>query len=158
MPYDPAQPADHSELKSQVVRAQFSALKAIIDATLMGPPGPPGPPFAGVVVDGVSTLAPGSAVSVTANFDGTNVHLQLGIPAGFNGSNGTNGSDGAPGEVTALALNAAIATALAVAAAASSANTNAVSTLDTGFMDPGTEAVRAKLNERARGRSGSLEK
>lgn len=147
MPYDPAQPADHSELKAEVVRAQFNALKEIMDATLVGPPGPQGPPFAGVVVDGVSTLAPGSGVSVTANFDGTNVHLQFGIPAGFNGSNGTNGSDGAPGEVTALALNAAIAAALSLAATASSANTNAVATLDTGFMDPDTEAVRVKLNE-----------
>ena len=88
MPYDPAQPADHSELKSEVVRAQFNALKDLIDATLVGPPGPQGPPFAGVVVDGVNTLAPGSMVSVTATFDGTNVRLQFGIPAGFNGSNG----------------------------------------------------------------------
>ena len=147
MPYDPAQPADHSELKSQVVRAQINALNDKIDAVPAGPPGPQGPPFAGVVVDGVSTLSPGSMVSVTATFDGTNVHLQFGIPAGFNGSNGTNGSDGAPGEVTALALNAAIAAALAVAAAASSANTNAVSTLDTGYMDPASEELRHKVNE-----------
>ena len=144
MPYDPAQPADHSELKSQGMRAQLNALNDKIDAV---PAGPPGPPFAGVVVDGVNTLAPGSMVSVTATFDGTNVRLQFGIPAGFNGSNGNNGSDGAPGEVTTIALNAAIAAALAMAASNSSASSNGVATLDTGYMDPASEELRHKVNE-----------
>ena len=38
MPYDPAQPADHSELKPQVVRAQFNALNDKIDAVPAVPP------------------------------------------------------------------------------------------------------------------------
>ena len=37
MPYDPAQPADHSDLSSQVVRNQFHALNDKIDATPAGP-------------------------------------------------------------------------------------------------------------------------
>ena len=42
MPYDPAQPADHSDLNSQVMCNQFHALNDKIDATPAGPPGPQG--------------------------------------------------------------------------------------------------------------------
>ena len=65
-----------------------------------GDPGPQGPPFATVVVDGVNTLSPGSAATVDAWFDGTNVHLTFGIP---------QGETGAPGEVTWNDLNTAMA-------------------------------------------------
>ena len=37
MPYDPAQPADHSDLNSQVMRDQLNALNDKIDATPAGP-------------------------------------------------------------------------------------------------------------------------
>ena len=40
MPYDPAQPADHSDLNSQVMRNQLNALNDKIDAVPAGPPGP----------------------------------------------------------------------------------------------------------------------
>ena len=163
MPYDPAQPADHSELKSQVVRAQLNALNDKIDAVPAGPPGaegpqgppgsngsdglqgPQGPAFATAVVDGVTTLNPGDPASVTTFFDGSNVRFTFAIPRGadgMNGSNGTNGNDGAqgpPGEVTNAALAAAIA--------GTSANTNSVATLDAPFADSDMEALRQKLNE-----------
>jgi hypothetical protein len=101
-----------------------------------GGPGPQGPPFAQAVVDGVTTLDPGQAATVQTSFDGSNVRFTFGIPRG---SDGSNGSDGAPGEVSNAQLNSAIN--------GTSNNTNAVSTLDTGFADPDMEALRLKMNE-----------
>ncbi len=70
------------------------------------------------------------------SFDGTNVRFTFDIPRGNDGS---NGSDGAPGEVSQAQLDSAVS--------GTSANTNSVSTLDTGFADPDMEAMRQKLNE-----------
>ena len=39
MPFDPAKPADHSDLSSQVVRDQLNALKALLDALPAGAAG-----------------------------------------------------------------------------------------------------------------------
>lgn len=105
--------------------------------------GPPGPALAAVVVDAVNTLPAGSAATVSSTFDGTNVHLTLGIPAGFNGNDGATGAPGAPGEVTSAALATAIS--------GTSSNANAVPTLDTPFTnDPPTladmETMRAAHN------------
>lgn len=97
-----------------------------------GPVGPQGPPFASAVVDGVSTLNPGDAATVSTSFDGTNVHFAFGIPRGNDGTNG------APGEVT----NAQLATAIA----GTSNNTNAIPTLDTPFADPDAETLRQAYN------------
>ena len=142
----------------------------------MGPqgmPGPPGPSVAAAIVDGVSTLNPGEAATVTTSFDGTSAHFQFGIPRGAAGTDGANGADGAPGiqgpkgdageqgptgpqgpagEVTAQQLSDGLAATLAFANANSSANTNAVPTLDTPFTnDPpplaDMELLRAKINE-----------
>ena len=44
MPFDPTKPATGSDLQSEVVRNQFNALKALIDAGLPGPQGPQGIP------------------------------------------------------------------------------------------------------------------
>ncbi len=113
-----------------------------------GSDGGPGPPFAQAIVDSVTTLDPGQSATVQTTFDGSNVRFSFGIPRGNDGQNGTNGtngsdgingSDGAPGEVTSAQLSAAIS--------GTSANTNSVSTLDTGFADPDLEALRQKLNE-----------
>ena len=110
-----------------------------------GAPGPPGesgaqgPPFAQAIVDGVSTLNPGEAASVGVNFDGSNVRFTFAIPRGNDGSNGSDGAQGPPGEVSAAQLTSAIN--------GTSANTNAVSTLDSGFADPDMEALRQKVNE-----------
>jgi hypothetical protein len=107
-----------------------------------GPQGAQGPPFAQAVVDGVTTLDPGQQATVQTSFDGSNVRFTFGIPRGSDGSNGSNGSDGAqgpPGEISQAQLNSAIS--------GTSNNTNAISTLDTGFADPDMEALRQKLNE-----------
>ena len=106
-----------------------------------GGAGPQGPPFANAVVDGVTTLAPGTPATVSVSFDGTNVHFVFGIPTGDTGGQGV---PGVPGEVTTAALATAIS--------GTSGNTNAVATLDTPFTnDPPTladmELMRAKFNE-----------
>ena len=108
--------------------------------------GPTGPPFASAVVDGVTTLDPGNAATVSVSFDGSNVRFQFGIPRGSNGNNGNDGGvgpQGPPGEVS----NAALASAIG----GTSNISNGVATLDTGPSDPPTladyESMRAKLNE-----------
>ena len=135
-----------------------------------GTQGPPGPSVAAAIVDGVSTLNPGEAATVTTGFDGATVHFQFGIPRGAAGADGADGApgiqgpqgnDGAQGptgpqgpagEVTAQQLGDGLAATLASANASSSANSNSVPTLDTPFTnDPPTladlEVVRAKINE-----------
>ena len=101
-----------------------------------GPPGndgAQGPPFAQAIVDSVTTLDPGNPATVGVSFDGANVRFTFGIPRG------SDGSQGAPGEVTQAQLDTAIN--------GTSANTNAVSTLDSPFVDPDLETLRQKLNE-----------
>jgi len=95
-------------------------------------------------VDGVTTLDPGNAATVSLDFDGTDVDFSFRIPRGSDGSDGAAGADGPPGDVSAADLAAAID--------GTSANSNAVATLDTPFADdPPTladlETLRAKLNE-----------
>ncbi len=109
-----------------------------------GATGGQGPPFATVIIDAVITLPAGSAATVVATFDGTNVHLTIGLPQGNDGAQGEQGVQGEPGEVTGAQLDAAISS--------TSSNTNAVSTLDTAFTnDPPSladlELMRAKYNE-----------
>ena len=88
-----------------------------------GNPGMQGPPFAQAIVDAVTTLAPGQPATVGVSFDGTNVHLTFGIPAG---------ADGAPGEVT----NAALATAISTTAQ----NPSGIAPFAGSFSDPPTQA------------------
>jgi len=67
------------------------------------------------------------------------VRYTFGIPRGSDGTNGSDGSQGPPGDISQAQLDSAIS--------GTSANTNSVSTLDTGFADPDMEALRQKLNE-----------
>ena len=113
---------------------------------------PQGAPFGGVTVDGVSTLNPGDSATAGVSFDGVTVRFVFGIPRGADGTNGTDGAPGAPGEVTTAALDAAIGSTLMTVLSSSSANSNAVTTLDSPFInDPPTaadmELLRAKMNE-----------
>ncbi len=109
-----------------------------------GATGPPGPPFAQAVVDSVNTLPPGTPATVGVSFDGSSVHFVFSIPEGAVGGEGPQGDPGPPGEVTNAALAGAISS--------TSSNSNAVTTLDTPFLnDPPNladmELLRAKLNE-----------
>ena len=57
LPVDPAQPAEHSDLKSQVMRNQLNAIEGLIDAVPAGPQGPrgdAGPP--GEISGAVATM------------------------------------------------------------------------------------------------------
>ena len=107
---------------------------------IQGIQGIQGPPFAQMIVDSVTTLPAGSQATASVSFDGTNVHLTLGIPIG---ATGATGADGAPGEVTMAQLTAAIATAVS----GTSNNTNAIATLDSPFADPDAESMRQRFNE-----------
>ena len=157
MPFDSTLPKPNSKIRSSELRNQYNGLKEIIDGTLVGPPGPQGengdkgdggdkgdkgdqgdpgpqgPPFANAVVDGVTTLDPGSAATVGVSSDGSNVHFSFGIPRG------DTGAQGAPGEVSTQQLNDGIA--------GTSNNTNAVATLNASHDDPVVQAIIDKVNE-----------
>ncbi len=108
-----------------------------------GPQGAQGPPFAQAVVDSVTTLNPGDNATVQTSFDGSNVHLQFGIPRGFPGNDGGSGPQGSPGEVSNAQLNSAVN--------GTSNNSNAVSMLGMTVSDPPTQgemqAIASKLDE-----------
>ncbi len=61
-----------------------------------GAQGPPGAPFTNFVVDNVNQLPPGSMPNVSANFDGTAMRLNFGIPQGIEGPQGATGPQGPP--------------------------------------------------------------
>jgi hypothetical protein len=109
MPFDPNLPQENTLIDAAQMRTQLNGLHDLIVPGPAGPQGPQGipgpqgvagapgvqgeqgPPFAGVIVDGVATLPPGDAATVTANLVDVNVHLSFGLPSG------ADGSDGAPG-------------------------------------------------------------
>ena len=126
MPYDPSLPVNNTKVRASELRGQFNGLKDLIDAVPAGPPGPDGP------AGPEGPTGPTGAV-------------------GGDGPQGPPGPTGPPGEVTTPDLNNAIAAALTTMAADSSANSNAISTLDTPFVnDPPTladiELLRAAFN------------
>src|SRR5260221_13310233 len=96
--FDPNLPQENTPADAAQMRGQLNGLKSDYEAQIaaipVGPPGPPGQPFATVIVDSVTTLGPDEPATAVVSFDGTNVHLSLGIPRGHDG---TNGNDGAPG-------------------------------------------------------------
>ena len=159
MPYDPSYPATNALIESAPLRAQFQGLVDLISSIPQGPPGPPGqngsdggpgpigpqgPPFANAVVDGVTTLPPGTPAEVSVGFDGVQVHFTFSIPQGFDGA---TGPQGLPGEVTQSDLNNAMATTLGQ----TSNNSNAVNTLalaaDGAYNAAQLQAVMDKLDE-----------
>lgn len=159
MPYDPSYPPTNALIESAPMRAQFQGIVDLISTIPQGPPGPPGqngsdgapgpqgpqgPPFANAMVDGVSTLPPGSSAGASVSFDGTNVHFTFDIPQG---ADGAPGAQGPPGEVTQTDLNNAVLNMLSQ----SSNNSNGVSTLAMGVSDPPTQgevqAIANKLDE-----------
>ena len=159
MPYDPNFPQENTPIDAAPMRAQMQGIVDMISSIPQGPQGPPGqngsdgapgqqgpqgPPFANAVVDGVSTLPPGSNAGVGVSFDGTNVHFTFDIPQG---TDGATGAQGQPGEVTQTDLNNAVQNTLSQ----SSNNSNGVSTLAMGVSDPPTQsevqAIANRLDE-----------
>ena len=132
MPYDPQWPQNGQNIDADRFRDQFSGVIDLINAGAAGPPGPEGPAGPEGPVGPEGPAGPAGAV-------------------GGDGPQGPPGPAGPPGEVTTVDLNNAIAAALVTAAANSSANSNAISTLDTPFVnDPPTladiELLRAAFN------------
>ncbi len=80
MPFDPTRPHDHSTIEADELRDQYNGLRAeytgLIAQIPAGPPGPQGipgeqdQPHAGILIDGVLTLAPGEPATATLTFDG----------------------------------------------------------------------------------------
>jgi hypothetical protein len=85
--FDPSIPIDHSPLVSAEMRAQLTSLKALIDAV---------PGITGVVLDGVTTGAPGDPASVNLSIIGTELHFSFTIPQGNDGNPGADGAQGPP--------------------------------------------------------------
>ena len=109
-----------------------------------GNDGSQGPPFASAVVDGVTTLPPGSNADVGVSFDGASVHFTFSIPQG---GDGATGAQGPPGEVSQTDLNNGLLNNLGQC----SNNSNGVSTLNQGAdsnYNPGQmQEVLNKLDE-----------
>jgi hypothetical protein len=129
MNFDPAKPADGSEIDAGELRDQFTSLKDEIPA--------------GAVVDDVQIIAPGSGgtpqATASVTLGGGVLHFSFGF------------SPGPPGEVTAQHLNDALATAVSqvinIMTAASSANTNGVGTLAITSGDFTVQTLIEKVNE-----------
>jgi hypothetical protein len=149
MPYDPTYPATNALIESAPLRDQFNSLKDLIDAIQT---------ITTAVVDGTSTLSPGSAATVTLSVSSGTLHFSFAIPQGFHGADGGQGEQGIqgiqgiqgergsqgeqgvqgiqgyqgePGEVTLSQLDNAIA--------GTSSNSNGVALLGMAVSDPPTQ-------------------
>jgi hypothetical protein len=85
--FNPSLPADGTKATAVEMRTQFNGLKTLIDA-ISG--------ITSVVVDSVTTLAPGEPASVTLGIDGSVLHLNLAFPQGQPGVQGVPGVQGPP--------------------------------------------------------------
>jgi hypothetical protein len=86
--FDPNLPLPNANITSAVLRGQFNGLKALIDAL---------PGVTAAVVDGVTTLPPGSAAAVNVALNGNTLHFGFDLPQGNDGAQGPQGNDGSQG-------------------------------------------------------------
>jgi hypothetical protein len=170
MPYDSSLPADATKAKAAEMRAQFTGLKALIDAV---------PTITSAFVDAVNTLAAGQPASVTVSIVAGVLHITFNIPRGDTGSTGDPGPQGtpfanavvdavntlSPGSTATVSVtfdgtnvrftfglpqgndgapgevtNAALDAAIGAVTANSSANTNGVAVLGINVSDPPMQA------------------
>ncbi len=88
MPYDPAIPANGTDMVSAEMRSQFQGLKDLIDTIPAGPPGQngsDGTSVSGAVIDNTTTLDPGNPAEASVSWDGSNVRFTFSIPRGQDG-------------------------------------------------------------------------
>ncbi|MBL9130347.1 MAG: hypothetical protein JNG86_04060 [Verrucomicrobiaceae bacterium] len=90
MSFDPNKPAQGSPNSSAEMRGQLNGLKDLIDALQS---------ITAAQVDGVTTLNPGDAATVSLSVIGNTLHFLFGIPQGVTGAQGGPGQDGGPGPV-----------------------------------------------------------
>ena len=140
MPYDPDYPQNGEDLDADPMRGQLNGLKDLIDAA---------PGVNAVVVDEVTTVAPGQPATVTLSLIGETLHFTFAIPQGAIGATGGNGVDGGtgpqgpagpPGEVTTAQMDAAIAGAVSTAIATTPRNPTGSAPFTGTFSDPPTQA------------------
>lgn len=84
MPYDAQWPQNGQMVDADRFREQFGGLKALIDALQGGG-------ITGAVVDGVTTLPPGSPANVGLSLSGSVLHFTFDVPAGLEGPAGPQG-------------------------------------------------------------------
>jgi hypothetical protein len=147
--FDPHLPEAGTEIDAVQMRSQLNGLKDLIDAIQT---------ITTAVVDGTSTLSPGSAATVTLSVSNGTLHFSFAIPQGFHGADGGQGEQGIqgiqgiqgergsqgepgvqgiqgyqgePGEVTLSQLDNAIA--------GTSSNSNGVALLGMAVSDPPTQ-------------------
>jgi hypothetical protein len=134
--FNPALPVDGSLIVAGELRDQFNGLASMIAAI------PPGVNSA--QVDGVTTLPPDTPATAYAAVAGSTLHLEFGIPQGYEGP---QGEQGPPGDVSTQQMESAIYQAIQYTAS----NANGVSPLDINISDPPTQSevwqVLAKINE-----------
>ena len=173
MPFDPALPAEGSELQSAVVRGQLTALFDSIQAIV---------PVVAAEVDGVGTLPAGEPANVTVSVSGGTLHFSFEIPQGQDGSEGATGPpfasaivDGVttldPGEPATVDVSfdgtdvhfsfgiprgsdgvdgqpgEVSQSQLDDAISGTSANSDTVEPFDSSYKDPDAEELRQKVNE-----------
>ncbi|MBL9131235.1 MAG: hypothetical protein JNG86_08555 [Verrucomicrobiaceae bacterium] len=90
MPYDPNIPQENTPVDAVQIRGNFNGLKDLIDALQS---------ITAAQVDGVTTLNPGDAATVSLSVIGNTLHFLFGIPQGVTGAQGGPGNDGGPGPV-----------------------------------------------------------
>lgn len=88
MPFDPDYPPPNAEIESAPLRSQFNGLKTLIDA-VSG--------VTSVVIDSITTVAPGQPATAGAVVSGTVLHLSFAIPRGDDGTPGAPGDAGPQG-------------------------------------------------------------
>ena len=78
--FDPTKPVNNASVTATELRGQFTGLKDLIDAVQS---------VTSVQVDGVDTLNPGDAASVSLSVVGSVLHFSFGIPRGNDGASAT---------------------------------------------------------------------
>jgi len=78
--FDPTKPVNNASVTATELRGQFTGLKDLIDAVQS---------VTSVQVDGVDTLNPGDAASVSLSVIGSVLHFSFGIPRGNDGASAT---------------------------------------------------------------------
>ncbi len=121
--FDPSLPADATRATAAQMRSQLNGLNDLIAAV---------PGISGVVMDGVTTLPPGSPATVDASIAAGVLHLSFGIPQGTAGSDGATGPTGPMGAVTPQNLDDAVAT--------TARNPSAIGPFTGTFSNPPTQA------------------
>jgi hypothetical protein len=93
--FDPALPEDHALIEAEVLRGQFTGLKALIDGINS---------VDAATVDSVTTIPPGDPAQASVEVVGETLHFAFDLPQGWPGSPGATGAPGPQGPPFAQAV------------------------------------------------------